>query len=112
MLRLVVWYKFTDCHRFLHLQGGIALIMEAVRTSETWVNFHQTARRNIPEDSHLHAVSLLFRLKTLFQLYKLYCVKSWDYYDGVESIWKVGPCRRGGKPWGSMKYEFDQLSYS
>jgi hypothetical protein len=27
--------------------------MEAVSTSETSVNFYQTTRRNIPEDSHL-----------------------------------------------------------
>jgi hypothetical protein len=27
--------------------------MEAASTSETSVNFYQTARRNIPEDSHL-----------------------------------------------------------
>jgi hypothetical protein len=32
----------------------IGLMMEAAITSETWVNFYQTARRNIPEDSHLH----------------------------------------------------------
>jgi hypothetical protein len=32
----------------------IALIMEAVSSSETSVNFCHTARRNIPEDSHLH----------------------------------------------------------
>jgi hypothetical protein len=31
----------------------IALMMEAVSTSETSVNLYQTARRNIPEDSHL-----------------------------------------------------------
>jgi hypothetical protein len=29
--------------------------MEAVSTSETSVNFYLTARRNIPEDSRLHA---------------------------------------------------------
>jgi hypothetical protein len=29
-------------------------MMEAVNTSETSANFYQTARRNIPEDSHLH----------------------------------------------------------
>jgi hypothetical protein len=29
--------------------------MEAASTSETSVNFYQTTRRNIPEDSHLHA---------------------------------------------------------
>jgi hypothetical protein len=28
-------------------------MMEAVSTSETSVNFYETARRNIPEDSHL-----------------------------------------------------------
>jgi hypothetical protein len=28
--------------------------MEAASTSETSVNFYQTARRNIPEDSYLH----------------------------------------------------------
>jgi hypothetical protein len=31
----------------------IALMMEAVRTSETLVNFYQTTRRCNPEDSHL-----------------------------------------------------------
>jgi hypothetical protein len=33
----------------------IAFMMEAVSTSETSVNIYQTTRRNIPEDSHLHA---------------------------------------------------------
>jgi hypothetical protein len=33
---------------------AIALMMEAASTSETWVNFYQTTRRNNPEDSHLH----------------------------------------------------------
>jgi hypothetical protein len=32
----------------------IALMMETVSTSETSVNFYETIRRNIPEDSHLH----------------------------------------------------------
>jgi hypothetical protein len=32
----------------------IALMMEAVSTSETSVNSNQTIQRNIPEDSHLH----------------------------------------------------------
>jgi hypothetical protein len=32
--------------------ASIALKMEAVSTSETSVNFYQTTRRNIPEDSH------------------------------------------------------------
>jgi hypothetical protein len=33
---------------------NIALMMEAVSTSETLVNLYQTTRRNIPEDSNLH----------------------------------------------------------
>jgi hypothetical protein len=32
----------------------ITLMMEAARTSETLVNFYQTARLYYPEDSHLH----------------------------------------------------------
>jgi hypothetical protein len=32
----------------------ITLMMEAVGTPETSVNFCETTRRNIPEDSHLH----------------------------------------------------------
>jgi hypothetical protein len=31
-----------------------ALIMEAVSTTETYVNVYQTKWRNIPEDSHIH----------------------------------------------------------
>jgi hypothetical protein len=34
--------------------GLISLMMAAVSTSETSVNFYQAFRRNIPEDSHLH----------------------------------------------------------
>jgi hypothetical protein len=33
--------------------AAMALMMEAARTSETQVNFYQTARRYNPEDSHL-----------------------------------------------------------
>jgi hypothetical protein len=32
----------------------IAMMMETVSTSETSVNFYQTTRRNIPEESHLY----------------------------------------------------------
>jgi hypothetical protein len=37
------------------IKALIALMMEAVITSEMSVNFYQITRRNIPEDSHLHA---------------------------------------------------------
>jgi hypothetical protein len=33
---------------------AIALFMAAARTTQTSVNFYQTTRRNIPEESHLH----------------------------------------------------------
>jgi hypothetical protein len=32
-------------------EGEIALLMEAMSTSETLVSFYQTTRRNIPEDN-------------------------------------------------------------
>jgi hypothetical protein len=57
MLRRVVWYKFTDVSVVLAasiIRAMIALIMEAVSTSETSVNFYHTTRHNNPEDSHLH----------------------------------------------------------
>jgi hypothetical protein len=41
---------------------AIALMMEAVSTSETSVNFYQITQRNNPEDSHLQ---LLFKLTEL-----------------------------------------------
>jgi hypothetical protein len=43
----------TDVSEVL-IASVIALMMEAVSTSQTSANFYQTTRRNIPEDSHLH----------------------------------------------------------
>jgi hypothetical protein len=48
----------------LHHQGALttnntiirSLMMEAIRTSETSVNFCETTRRNIPEDSHIQTL--------------------------------------------------------
>jgi hypothetical protein len=37
----------------------IVLMMEAVSTSETLVNFYQTTWHNIPEGSHFHATNSL-----------------------------------------------------
>jgi hypothetical protein len=36
-----------------------ALMMEAVRTSETQVNFNMTIRRYIPEDTKLHVPKVM-----------------------------------------------------
>jgi hypothetical protein len=52
MLRRVVWQTFTDVSEVL--AALLALLRAAESTSETSVNFHQTAQRNIPEDSNLH----------------------------------------------------------
>jgi hypothetical protein len=57
LLRHVVWEKFTDISEVLAasiIRAVIALMMEAASTSETSVNFCQTAQRNNPEDSRPH----------------------------------------------------------
>jgi hypothetical protein len=52
MLHRVVWQKLTDVLEVL-TASIIRAMMEAVSTSEMFVNFYQSTRRNIPEDSHL-----------------------------------------------------------
>jgi hypothetical protein len=47
---VVVPYSLIEVYRRF-----IALMMEAVSTSETSVNFYQTTRRYNPEDSYLHS---------------------------------------------------------
>jgi hypothetical protein len=47
------WPTFQRC-----LPSAIALMMEGVTTSETSVNFYETIRRNIPEDSNFHTTIL------------------------------------------------------
>jgi hypothetical protein len=43
--------------------NAIALIMEAVNTSETSANFYETTWRSIPEDSHLVRPLIFFEKK-------------------------------------------------
>jgi hypothetical protein len=43
----------TGVSEVLTASNITALMMEAVSTSETLVNFYETTRRNIPKDSHL-----------------------------------------------------------
>jgi hypothetical protein len=40
----------TDCGTWISLSPGHGLKTEAVSTSETSINFYETARRNVPED--------------------------------------------------------------
>jgi hypothetical protein len=56
----------------------IALMVEAVSTSKTSVNFYDTTRRNIPEDSHLRAVEwLAITCRTRKVLGSIFDAESW-----------------------------------
>jgi hypothetical protein len=54
--------------------------MDAVRTSETPVNFYQTTPSNIPEDSHLQIRGMLFTIQ--FNIFRLPVpfLKTWNKY--------------------------------
>jgi hypothetical protein len=52
MLSRVLWQKFTDASEVL--AASIIRAVKAASTSESSMNFYQTTRRNIPEESHLH----------------------------------------------------------
>jgi hypothetical protein len=52
-----VYRHFKCAYFFHHKNDNQALMMEAVTTSGTSVNFYKTARRNIPEDSLLRTRS-------------------------------------------------------
>jgi hypothetical protein len=54
-------------------------MMEAARPSETTVNFHQTSRRYIPEDSHLR----IHRRENL----KSYSKIRWDFRFSRRRVW-------------------------
>jgi hypothetical protein len=48
------FYPLKRAPVLLRFPWGLALMMEAARTSETLVKFYQTTRRYNPEDGHLH----------------------------------------------------------
>jgi hypothetical protein len=56
-------YRYFRGVYCLYHQG--ILVMEAVSTSETPVNFYQNTRRNIPEDSHIPRITKAQLLSTL-----------------------------------------------
>jgi hypothetical protein len=49
----------------------VAVMMEALSNSETSVHFYETARRNIPQDSHIytHRVNLKCLIASVFQMF-------------------------------------------
>jgi hypothetical protein len=59
-MKMTVFWDVTPCslaqtdRRLRLLTAHITLMMKAASTSGTSVNFYQTTRLNIPEDSHLH----------------------------------------------------------
>jgi hypothetical protein len=56
MLHRVVSWKLTDVSQLLTVCTTIALMMEAVTTSETTVSFYETTRRSTPHVCDLTAV--------------------------------------------------------
>jgi hypothetical protein len=56
-LCVYIYQCFRDpyCHHHRGIELLIALMIEAVRTSEMLVNLYQCTWRYNPEDSHLHA---------------------------------------------------------
>jgi hypothetical protein len=52
----VVWNVTLCSHVEVELDLFVALMMEALRTSETSVNFNVITRHYIPEDSKLYGV--------------------------------------------------------
>jgi hypothetical protein len=59
MLRCLAWQKFADVSEVLTASNirAIDLMMAAVTTSVTSVNYYQDTRSNIQEDSQLHTLS-------------------------------------------------------
>jgi hypothetical protein len=53
-MKMAVFWDAASCS----LVRAIARMMETANISETTINFYQTTRRNIPEDSHLHFYSV------------------------------------------------------
>jgi hypothetical protein len=51
---MTVFWDVATCSLVEIDRRFIALMMEAVSSSEMLVSIYQTTRRNIPEDSHLH----------------------------------------------------------
>jgi hypothetical protein len=75
-MKMTIFWNIMPCslieiyRRFKDACLLIALMMEAASTSETLVNFYQTTRRNIPEDSHLHFVYYLIYVTPPFFSFK------------------------------------------
>jgi hypothetical protein len=73
--------------------GGHALItlmMEAVCTSETSVNFYETTRRNIPQDCHLHTrlrENLQSNINHLIFVMEKFCVFFEVRTESLNIIW-------------------------
>jgi hypothetical protein len=52
-MKIIVFWDVAPCSLLEIDRRFIALMMEAVSTSETSVNSYETTGRNIPEDNHL-----------------------------------------------------------
>jgi hypothetical protein len=55
-MKMTVFWKVAPCSLvdvYRRFRCAYSLLVKGVSTSETSVNFYQTTRGNIPEDSHL-----------------------------------------------------------
>jgi hypothetical protein len=57
-MKMAVFWVVVPCNLVEVYQRFIVLMMEAARTSETLVNFYQSARLYNPENSHLGAITV------------------------------------------------------
>jgi hypothetical protein len=64
-MKFRVFWDVAPCSPVKVDRRFIALMMEAVRTSETSVNFNVTTLHYIPEDSKLHNCNTFFCIKEL-----------------------------------------------
>jgi hypothetical protein len=65
VMKMAVFWVVAPCSLVEVVASIIRAMMEAARTSETLVTFHQTTRRYNLEDSHLHS-----RLRENLKFYK------------------------------------------
>jgi hypothetical protein len=82
--------KLTDVAE-VHTASIIALMMEAVSTSETSVNFNVTTRRYIPEDSKLRVHKLVL-FQGAYTLVFSHILKTcfWTAFPSIHQVHNIG----------------------
>jgi hypothetical protein len=68
-MKMAVFWDVAPCS-LVETDRHFILVMDAVRTSGTLVNFYETTRRIIPEDSHIQ--TNIFFLKNSVDIQRFY----------------------------------------